>query len=337
MDLRTATPAQIDTAIADLEVKAWKQGGRIASALKSLHYAVGDRQAGRTGWNMTDDQVTHKAQNLLEDERPGFIKFHGSTNESVSENLATIVEAQAEQTRLYGEINVYEAEYKRRPWSRFHQLRSTDGARIHGTRFCSSLHRSDIGDLGWHPELSGKSEQEAVEALGPVMCSKCFKSAPVEWRRDPKDLKANLNACPGAEKSPVEGTRRFQPTWNGGYDEAECTGCGEMKRLRSTDWKIGKHDKPKSKVNEIMAPDGSPLKVGTDILKTVRTAEISYTGDAAYVVACKAGYSATGRLAEAFAHAELVLQALAAKNGTSVEAERERLAPKVAKKAKQYR
>lgn len=335
LNLATAAPSEIDTEIAELETAWFTQRHTAGKAMDTLHYAVGDRQT-RSTWKLTEDALFTRLADLLKDDtRPDFVKFHHRTAPDIAKALVTLHQANTEMAQLQREIDILEAEYKRRPWSRFHQLRTTDGARIHDSRWCPGLHRSNLGDLGWHPDLSGKTEAEAVADLGPVMCSKCFRSAPVEWKRDPKDLKVNPNACPGAEKAPVEGTVKFQRSLNGGYEEAECTGCGEMKRLR-VGYTIGKHDKPKSKVNEIMAPDGSPLKVGNDVLKTVRAAEISYTDDASYVAACKAGYPHTGRLKEAAEHAELVLQALAAKNETTVETERERLAPKVAKKAKPY-
>ena len=333
MNLATATPAEIDTKISDLETAWFAQQDTVGRAMDTLHYVIRDKRT-RSHWISTPSEVFARVAELLKDARADYIRFNGHTAEDIAKATVAIQVATTEQSRLQREIDRLEAEYKRRPWSRFHQLRHTDGARIHDNRHCPGLHRSDIGDLGWHPELSGKSEQEAVDALGPVMCSKCFKSAPVEWKRDPKDLKVNPNVCPGAEKPPIEGTMTYQATWNGGHYEGRCTGCGDIRLVRS-DRTVGKHDRPKSKVNEIMSPDGSPLKVGSDILKTVRTAEISYTDNAAYVEACKAGYRATGRLAEATAHANLILEALAAKNGTTVDAERDRLAPKVAKKAKQ--
>lgn len=336
MDLSQATPVEIDTIIADLAMQAWKQADRIDRALASLHHAVGDRQISRTAWRMSDDEVIRKVQNLLEhDDRPDFIKFHGSTQEKVTKSLKTIEEAQAERARLFDEIRIHEDEYRRRPWSRFFMLRRTVNAHIHSHSGCQGLHSSDLSDLGWHPELSGKSEKEAVDELGPVMCSKCFPSAPVEWRRNPKDLVNNPNTCPGGDESPAEGTIERSRNWAGVRYYGDCPRCGQNKLLKNN-MRIPRHDKPKGKANEITAPDGSPLKVGSDTIRTVRTAEINYTDDAAYVEACRKGYPATGRLDEAYAHAELILQALAAKNGTSVEAERERLALRVAKKARQY-
>lgn len=333
MNLRTATPAKIDEMLAELETAWFAQQNIAERAMDTLRYVVRDT---RSAWYMTTEQVQARVAELQKDTRPDYRRFNGYSAEDVTKALDKIEATKVEKIRLEGEIKPLEDEYRRRPWSRFFQLRSTDGARIHDNRLCGGLHRSDHGDLGWHPELSGKSEAEAVAELGPVMCSKCFRSAPVEWKRDPADLKVNPNACPGAEQRPVEGTRTFVRSYSGGYDEAKCTGCDEMKRLRA-DYTIGKHDKPKIKINEITAPDGvSPLRVGGETIKTVRTAEINYTDDAAYLAACKAGYRGTGRVQEATEHVKLILEALAAKNGTTVQAERDRLAPKVAKKAKQY-
>lgn len=247
MNLSTATPVEIDTVIADLSDKAYRQSEIIERKLVHLHYAVGDRQVSRTGWRLGTREVLEKANSLLADERPGFIKFHGSSNESVREDLAAIDAARAERQRLYDEINRHEDEYRRRPWNRFFKLRATNNAHIHRTQSCSSLHRSNLGDLGWHPELSGKSDADAVAELGPVMCTKCFPEAPVEWRQDPKDLVApDPDACKGMGEDPVEGTVKRISNWSGVKYYGTCPSCGDVKLLKGGT-KLPKHKVPKKK------------------------------------------------------------------------------------------
>jgi hypothetical protein len=43
---------------------------------------------------------------------------------------------------------------------------------------CSSCRPTTT--YGWLPDLSGKTENEAVAAHGPALCSVCFPTAPVE-------------------------------------------------------------------------------------------------------------------------------------------------------------
>jgi hypothetical protein len=63
-------------------------------------------------------------------------------------------------------------------WSRFFLVTSSTG-HVHSSMSCSTCRPTTT--FGWLPELSGKTEQLAVEQLGPTLCSVCFPSAPVEW------------------------------------------------------------------------------------------------------------------------------------------------------------
>lgn len=240
MDLQTATPAEVDTAIAELDAQAWQQQDIIRVAYETLHNAANDR------WTKSDSDVLELVKaNLADEGKADFFRYGQAAK--ATQALVKLDAASAEHIRLQGEIDRHEMEFARRPWTRFHQLRSTTGGRIHGTRWCQGLHRSNLSDLGWHPELSGKTEAEAVAELGPVMCSKCFPSAPEEWRLDPKDLKPkDPNECRGVGADPVEGTIKRHKTYTGISYYGECPGCEDMKRLRSGN-KIPQHNTPKSK------------------------------------------------------------------------------------------
>jgi hypothetical protein len=63
-------------------------------------------------------------------------------------------------------------------WSRFFLVTSSAG-HIHSSMSCSTCRPTTA--YGWMPELSGKSEEEAVSTLGPALCSVCFPSAPVDY------------------------------------------------------------------------------------------------------------------------------------------------------------
>jgi hypothetical protein len=62
-------------------------------------------------------------------------------------------------------------------WSRFFLVTSSPG-HVHSSMHCSSCRPTTT--YGWLPELSDKSEDEAVAELGPSLCSVCFSSAPTE-------------------------------------------------------------------------------------------------------------------------------------------------------------
>lgn len=63
-------------------------------------------------------------------------------------------------------------------WSRFFLVTSNNG-HIHSSMGCTTCFPST--SYNWVTELSGQSEEQAVEQLGEILCSKCFPSAPVAW------------------------------------------------------------------------------------------------------------------------------------------------------------
>ncbi len=85
------------------------------------------------------------------------------------EQTTSLIEATEEA------IEVAESEYT--GWSRFFLVTSSQG-HIHRDMRCTSCYQTTT--YGWLPELSGKSESEAVAVHGPALCTVCFPSAPVE-------------------------------------------------------------------------------------------------------------------------------------------------------------
>jgi hypothetical protein len=63
-------------------------------------------------------------------------------------------------------------------WSRFFLVTSSTG-HVHSSMHCSTCRPTTT--YGWLPELSGKTERDAVDELGPTLCSVCYPSAPVEF------------------------------------------------------------------------------------------------------------------------------------------------------------
>ncbi len=249
MDLTTATPQEIDQKIAELELDIWTRHALIAKINDSIHRAAGDRQdyyRRQATWRLSDQEVIDKLHKLLENPQEYFLSDGGRAK--VEKLIPSQQAARDEIAELSKQVADLEGEFDRRGgWTRFHKLCSTDGARIHHTRWCSGLHRSNLNDLGWHPELSGKSEAEAVALLGPVLCSKCFPSAPADWRRNPADLKqADPNACTGENGSPVEGSVTRQSNWSGVRHYGQCPKCLEVKLLKGGN-KLPKHKVPVGK------------------------------------------------------------------------------------------
>jgi hypothetical protein len=174
-----------DTALAALYLKAQQLRDDRARLINKLHFVAGDKKVGTYGkrvWAKTLEEVIA----LLKHERRGH---------DVIAELATVDAAHA---ALKAEIDVKNDIYAQAPWSRF-ILCLSHGGHIHNAIGCSTLHWDT--PLEWHPELSGLTVEEAVKALGPTLCSVCFPSAPVEWRRKRSDVEREAKAGERAAKA----------------------------------------------------------------------------------------------------------------------------------------
>lgn len=175
-------PREIDEKLAELDTQRAKADHQAARQLSTLHSAVGDKprytSRNRRIWGRPDDEVIVEARQLLaaaDSDHTLIGAFYASAVRKALDAYDTgIVEA----TRLESEMERVEAPWFEHRWTRFFQLRSTKNAKIHNSRFCGALHRSDPGDMGWHPELSGLTEEQAVAKLGAALCSRCFRAAP---------------------------------------------------------------------------------------------------------------------------------------------------------------
>jgi len=87
------------------------------------------------------------------------------------------VNACGDKERLKSEIEVMDEAYT--GWSRFFLVTSSQG-HIHSSMRCSTCFNTTT--YGWLPELSGKTEGEAVDELGPSLCTHCFAGAPSELK-----------------------------------------------------------------------------------------------------------------------------------------------------------
>jgi 8-oxo-dGTP pyrophosphatase MutT (NUDIX family)/GNAT superfamily N-acetyltransferase len=179
-DLSTKSPAEIDARLGDHHTKLYGHQGRQASALEQMHHAVGDRQQGRGQgkfWQKSHQEVLNHDPSTLTNPR---MARDYARNRTAYDSAGE--DAKTEQ----GHISRYDNEFhKRGGWSRFFLV--PDG-HIHSSTACHSCRPTT--PFSWLPNLSGKSEGEAVEQHGPHLCTHCFKSAPTEWKRDPAETRA---------------------------------------------------------------------------------------------------------------------------------------------------
>jgi hypothetical protein len=170
MDLTTATPVQIDTALAEIYGRYYDKCDQA------------DLQRGyRKDLQDTLDQVdkgTYRFHFNEQYDRPRYEKM-------VAERTAKIEALTDEANAIYAEMTPFNLEFKRRGgWTRFYVVM---GGHIHSSMACSTCNKMGKATrFGWLPERSGQSEAEALESLvteshKTVLCSVCFPTAPVAW------------------------------------------------------------------------------------------------------------------------------------------------------------
>lgn len=169
-----------------------------------MHRAAGDKKidrwTSRERWSMTHAQVltalTDRAADL-DPEAP----IYGT------EHPVNLLKAWNETCELAGAlldgIAKAEAIWREHGWSRYILCLSSNG-HIHNYTGCHTLRPTS--PLQWHPEFSGLTEDEAVngvgskDGLGPILCTHCFPSAPVEYKQDPAAIRKQRNAEEKAAK-----------------------------------------------------------------------------------------------------------------------------------------
>lgn len=149
MDLTTATPAEIDTLLFDLE-------GKHAAAIDRA--ALYTQRAERTALAPQAEQFRSQA--------------------------AT---AHAEAARLAAQAAPLRAEFVRRDgWTRAYLVITSGRGHVHRSTACSTCYVTTT--FGLLPQVSGYTEAEIIDAAGERACTVCYPDAPVETRTKPTRL-----------------------------------------------------------------------------------------------------------------------------------------------------
>jgi hypothetical protein len=239
-------------------------------------------------------------------------------HQALIQNLQEILrKAHAELERLGLRIRELDGEFAAREgWSRAYFVTNSNG-HIHTSTSCTTCFPST--QFRFLPQVSGWTMEEIIEEAGEKACTVCFPGAPV-----------NVLARASRLEDPLNRQEREAR-------QAERAAKAAEKAVKA-----------------ITAPDGTALRDGHGmVVKTERTAEIYYVDAAASAVVWSPegthylygqSYGSvdeaewTARQAENHAEyaatAQRLLEALAAKRGTSVEDQRAALALKVSKKLK---
>ena len=225
---------EVDTALSNVYGRLGEVNARIDSNKLSLARLVGIRP----------QYVTRNRQEVREsaDELVGMLRAKLDAGEiprwdeeRAERTLTSRDDLLTERAALVAEKKPLDAEFAAKPWSRFFLVQN-HGGHIHSTMACSTCRPTTV--FAWLPELSGLTERDAVEAYGPLLCSVCFPSAPVEWTVG-AEPKGDPDRCPGSgeypESDPTKAGRRYRA----------CPVCHEVFGVTSTG-KLRAHKKPKA-------------------------------------------------------------------------------------------
>lgn len=219
----TATPREIDTKLAELFTTAQTAQAGIDAAADSLYRLAGDRgryvSRSRKVYSITLEAAEAATRQVA--------TGGGYDAERAARLIAGIDAARAEIAAADEAAAPLEAEFAARRWSRFFLVTSSNG-HIHRSMDCSTCNIRTA--YGWLPELSGKTEADAVAAHGALLCTVCFPSAPVEWTNG-RDAKTD-GLCPGSRtlSYPRETARLGYASGNYGV----CSHCSQAITVTST-------------------------------------------------------------------------------------------------------
>ena len=175
MNLTTATPLEIDTALYALYLQQDKAEQRVESAKLRIHQMADSKKVyTRWGsqsftWSQTFGDAVAKVTTIA-----------ATDNSYVGNNARNALEAldkaEATVSDLLEEANDYNDEYRRRPWTRAFLVQASNG-HVHSSMSCSTCFPTTR--YAWMVDYAGKDESEIVEAAGEAACTICYPSAPV--------------------------------------------------------------------------------------------------------------------------------------------------------------
>lgn len=208
-----ALAVETDTKLAELDAAYATLAASRSSVLSTVRRLNNERAVYRGRQRTFDTPASESVDNLRAKLAAGDLKpWDVETAERALNTLAQLDEKMqanrlaAEQLEEIWADNGY--------WSRFFLVLNTNG-HIHYDVSNYRCSRQPTTTHGWNPQLSGLTEAEAVAELGPLLCTNCFPSAPVEWTVG----KAKPARCAGSGKY-VSGTGRRR--------YVECPECHEI-------------------------------------------------------------------------------------------------------------
>jgi hypothetical protein len=175
MDIKTATPKEIDTRLGEIAEGRWPLFDRIAAA-RRLIASADHHQSFRAHCKERGEKALVIATAKLE---------------------AYNAEHKEEEDALNAEFRL------RGGWTRYYLVA---GGHFHRSTHCSTCRWSTR--LGWVPEMSDKDEAVAIEKFGHLICTVCFPDAPlIDAPIDPSVCEHSgkyVRECPKYGMSPAQ-------------------------------------------------------------------------------------------------------------------------------------
>lgn len=184
-NLTTQTPVQIDTALAELQLRAARPERQAASARKTIEAFA--TQGDVTGYRRVSAYDVERAEERL-------------------------LEAEVELRAIDAETKPLADEFDRRGgWPRFFHVTNT-GGHIHTSMHCETCFADTL--FAWRTDLSGLTDEEVVAREAHNACTVCMPIAPVEqkaarerYTREQREAKAAERAAKKAEKEARKAAR----------------------------------------------------------------------------------------------------------------------------------
>lgn len=180
-DLTAATPVEIDTELARLYGEHESIAVRLTNAIDALHTYTGSTYT-RGRFGRMYDRDTDEALAAADS---------GEGVETYNRRQATEYAAKVRALRAEIAANTdaqapLHAEYRRRPWTRAFVVITSGKGHVHSSMACRTCF--DTTQFAWMPEFSGKAEAEIIEAAGSDACTICYPNAPVTTRERARSL-----------------------------------------------------------------------------------------------------------------------------------------------------
>lgn len=199
MDINTATPVEIDTALAahweqvySLKAQAERHWSNVEGTAAILLVEAGvlrDRREKPTRQQVSDllaevEEISHDDDAL----REAYGYYGAQRAKSLWRAYTGYTDAHEKaETVLVADIQPLDDEYDRRGgWNRAFLVVTNGRGHVHSSMRCSTCYASTR--FHWVTEYSNHSETQIVEAAGERACTVCYPSAPVEVLNRPTQM-----------------------------------------------------------------------------------------------------------------------------------------------------